>query len=88
MPVTVQQVGRGRPSDGSTQVLGLSAVHGSAPHAAVHLGGASKQLAQDALLDIVQLPDAGRYAGCQLLIDVWVCPQFLCITWHRVSIAS
>ncbi|KAA6417471.1 MAG: hypothetical protein FRX49_12550 [Trebouxia sp. A1-2] len=42
-----------------------------------YLGSATKQLTEDAFLDIIQLPDAGCYAGCQLLIDVWVCAQFL-----------
>ena len=41
------------------------------------LGGASKELAKDALLDIIQLPNAGSYAGSQLLIDIGVSTQSL-----------
>ena len=42
-----------------------------------HLGSAAKQLAEDALLDIIKLPDAGGYAACQLLIDVRICSKLL-----------
>ena len=41
------------------------------------LSGATKQLTEDALLDIIQLPDAGSYACRQLLIDVGVSTQGL-----------
>ena len=54
-------------------------------HAQADLGGAAKQLTQDAFLDIIQLPDAGSYAGCQLVIDVWVSTQSLQthkMNWH------
>ena len=48
-----------------------AALHGTAiMAAAAHLGGTAKQLAKDALLDIIQLPYAGGQTGSQLLIDV------------------
>ena len=42
-----------------------------------YLGTTTKELTEDAFLHIIQLPNAGGYAGCQLLIDVRVCAQFL-----------
>jgi len=42
-----------------------------------YLGGATKELTEEAFLHIIQLPNAGGYAGGQLLIDVWVCTQLL-----------
>lgn len=48
-----------------------AALHGMAIMAtAAHLGGTAKQLAENALLDIIQLPYAGCQTGSQLLIDV------------------
>ena len=41
------------------------------------LGGAAKQLTQNAFLDVIQLPDAGSYASCQLVVDVRVSTQCL-----------
>ena len=42
-----------------------------------YLGCATKELTQDSLLDIIQLPDAGCYASCQLLVDVRICSKRL-----------
>ena len=41
------------------------------------LGGAAKQLAEDALLDVLHLVDAGRQGGHQLVVDVWLSSQGL-----------
>lgn len=62
--------------------------HQSPPTHPPHLGHASKQLAQHALLHVLQLPDGGRNGGRQPLVDGGVGGQRLRGQWERVAVSG